>query len=384
VSLAVQNEGDVCVCNKNTQSFEDGSRNKLYLHEVGLKRMWSSPTRRLVTTGLDYNKKLSSCSACWKDEEANVVSSRQQFNQRLENLEPSKDQPSILILKPTNICNLGCRTCQPATSTGLYQDFYKLETAVNNYVGSFKDYTKQFESIRDGLGKNNLDTWDTFEEWLPGLTFLDIYGGEPMLAPAMWERMIKSANDNKVSNTAIQFHTNGTIWNQEYIDILPKFKSVHIGISIDSNNPAQLAYIRHGVNVDVLQENIKKYIELTKQYNNITAYICCTVSSYNVWDLNTIVSELRKHNLPVGINVVHAPEKYDIRHLPQEVKQKIISRLTDPSLQKIIKLLNHTIPGCDVEWPKFCKEVDMLDNIRDQKFSDVFPDYYTALKPYIV
>ena len=383
ISLAVQNEGDVCVCNKNTQSFEDGKRNKLYLHEAGLQRMWNSPTRRLVSTGLDYNKKLDSCSACWDDEAAGVVSSRQTFNNQLANVKPLKDQPRILIIKPTNTCNLGCRTCQPATSTGLYQDFYKLESTLNQFTGSFRDYTSQFESIRSGLGKNNIEVWDTFEKWIPGLVFIDIYGGEPMLTPAMWERMIKAANENKVSNTAIQYHTNATIWNQDYIDILPKFKSVNIGISIDAADPQQLSYIRHGADPTVLYENIEKYIALTKKHSNITANISCTVSIYNVWYIDTIVKDLQKYNLSVDINIVYTPNHYDMRHLPIPIKDQLIKKFTDPKLNKIVGILKNTIPGCDIKWPKFWQEVTALDAIRNQKFSDVFPEYYAALKSYL-
>lgn len=383
VTLAIQNEGDMCVCNKNNQSFEDGARNKLYLHEVGLRRMWTSPTRRLITTGLDYNKKLPSCNACWNDEDAGVISTRQIFNKKLVNTNPSKDQPKILIIKPTNTCNLGCRTCQPATSTGLYQDFYKLETQLNQYTGTFKDYTKQFETIRDGLGKHNTEVWDTFEEWLPGLEFLDIYGGEPMLAPAMWDRFITAANQELTNNTTIQFHTNGTIWNQEYVDILPKFKSVSINISIDASKDCHLTYIRYGTDVNTLKENIKKYVDLTKQYSYITACICLTISSYNIWYLDEIIRELEQYGLEVTKNVVYGPEQYDMRHLPLPIKAQLIEKFKNSDMNMIVKILEHVIPGSDIYWPRFWQEVEALDRIRDEKFADVFPEYYQALIPYL-
>jgi sulfatase maturation enzyme AslB (radical SAM superfamily) len=384
ISLAVQNEGDVCVCNKNTQSFEDGKRNKLYLHDVGLKKMWSSPTKKLVSTGLDYNKKLESCNACWHDEAAGVLSSRQKYNILLKDVTPLPTQPRILIIKPSNICNLGCRTCQPSTSTSLYQDFYKLETEMKYFSGTFKNYTQQFETIRNGLGKNNTEVWDTFEEWIPGLEFIDMYGGEPMLAPAMWARLISAANQNKLSNTAIQYHTNGTLWNQEYIDILPKFKNVNIVISVDAVDPAQLSYIRYGIDRDSLLKNIKQYYELAKQYSNINVTVSCSVSIYNVWYIDSIFEGLKAYNLPISINnTVYAPEQYDMRHLPTAVKQQLIKKLNAPAFAHIVNILEHNIPGCDIWWPKFWQEVKILDSIRDEKFANVFPEYYQALAPYL-
>jgi organic radical activating enzyme len=384
VALSIQNEGDICFCNKNTQSFEDGKKNKLYLHKDGLEKSWASPTRKLVQAGLDNGIKVSGCSSCWADEDAGVMSYRQQYNQKLVGTKSITTQPQVLFIRPTNICNMGCRTCQPATSTGLYQDYYQLEKKINLFAGSFKDYTSQFDSIRLGLGEQNLTVWDTFEKWIPGLEFIDIYGGEPMLASAMWDRMLAVANQNKTNNTKIQFHTNGTIWNKQYIDILPKFKEVNIGISIDSHLPEQLQYIRHGIDLTKLYENLKKYIELSKQYNNISVYICCTVSIYNVWYIDDIFNELKQHGLPVGINVVYGPDHYDMRHLPVPIKNQLVEKFSNSNLPKIVNLLNQTIPGHDVYWPKFCREVKLFDKIRNQNFANIFPDYYQALLPYLV
>jgi sulfatase maturation enzyme AslB (radical SAM superfamily) len=386
VSLAIQNEGDICVCNKNTQSFEDGKQNKLYLHESGLKKMWASPTRKLLQAGLDNGRRLASCQACWNDEDAGVRSVRQRFNQELKDLESIKTQPRILIIKPSNTCNMACRMCQPSTSTSLYQDFYQRDIELKDFVGLFSEYTKQFETIRLGLGKNNLSVWDTFEEWLPNLHFLDIYGGEPMLAPAMWSRMVACADNNLVSDVSIQFHTNGTIWNQSYVDTLSKFKHVQIAISIDSHIPEQLSYIRHLVDVDKLYLNLKKYIELSKQYSNISVNICFTLSIYNIWYADEIYAGLSEFNLPISINPVYGPKQYDIRHLPIPVKNQIIKKLEKdkkPNLLKLVKILNHTIPGCDIYWPKFWKEAQILDRIRNQKFEQVFPEYYEAIKPFL-
>ena len=385
VSLAIQNMGDACVCNKNTASFQDANGNRKFLYETGFDELWNLESRKLISIKLDSGEPVESCCACWNDEAAGVKSSRQIFNEQLADLEPLADQPRVLILKPSNVCNLSCRTCQPATSSGLYQDFYKLETEQNTFSGSFKEYTSQFETIRDGFGRDNLPAWDTFEQWIPGLTFLDIYGGEPMLAPAMWERMISAGNAGLASNTDAQMHTNGTIWNQDYIDCLHKFKSFNVGISIDANRPEHLSYIRNGVDVDKLKENIQKYIEVTKQHSNVSVYICLTVSIFNIWYIDEIIDELGKYGLHIGVNVVYAPEQYDFRHLPGEVKNTLIEKFSNykgnysTQMSNLVNLLKHNIPGCNILFPKFWYELVALDKIRDQKFKDVMPEYYDAM-----
>jgi MoaA/NifB/PqqE/SkfB family radical SAM enzyme len=200
----------------------------------------------------------------------------------------------------------------------------------------------------------------------------------------MWDKMIDAANNDKVADTAIQFHTNGVIWNQSYIDILPKFKHVQIAISIDSNDTNQLEYIRHKVDVVALQENIEKYIELSNKYKNISVNICFTVSIYNIWYADAILDGLEKYGVPVFSNVVYGPDQYDFRHLPPEIKHQLIEKFkNNKKCEKFISLLNHQIPGCDIWWPRFWEELHILDRVRDQSFAETFPEYYQAMLPYI-
>lgn len=385
VSLAVQNKGDCCVCNKNNASFGNPVNGEaMYLYDTGLQDMWDSPPRKEIISRLDAGEKIASCHACWNDEAAGVESTRQKFNAELAGLDLPEDQPHILILKPSNVCNLGCRTCQPATSTGLYQDFYKLEQVQGSFEGSFKEYTSQFETIRDGFGRDNLPVWDTFERWLPGIVFLDLYGGEPLLAPAMWERMIRVADAGNAKNTDVQMHTNGTIWNQAYIDCLPKFKSARIGVSIDAINPEHSRFIRHGVDPEKVLANLQKFVDFSKQHKNVSVYICLTVSIFNIWYLDEIYEALSKIT-HTGINVVYTPEQYDFRHLPQPIKNTLIERfskttgMTRNKLDPIINLLKNNIPGCNIYFPKFWYELHNLDKIRGMDFAKIMPEYFEAL-----
>ena len=385
VSLAVQNKGDVCVCNKNTKSFTHANEDLMFLYDTGLQQAWNSDTRKSIVNNLDQGVRDQSCQVCWDDEDSGNGSMRQAYNAKLSLIEPMAEQPRALIIKPSNVCNLGCRMCQPVTSSGLYQDFYKLETVLNTFSGTFNEYTSQFETIRDGFHSDNLPLWDTFEKWIPGLTFLDIYGGEPMLAPAMWKRIISAADAGKTANTDAQMHTNGTIWNQDYVDSMTKFKSFNIGISIDASDPKHLSYIRHGADPEKLKQNISRYVELTKKHSNVSAYICVTASIFNIWYIDQIVDELGQYGLGIGMNPVNAPTRYDFRRLPMEVKNTLIQRLGNyhgqhqAQIGTLVNLLKHNIPGCNIEFPKFWHELVALDKIRDQKFKEVMPEYYQAL-----
>jgi sulfatase maturation enzyme AslB (radical SAM superfamily) len=197
--------------------------------------------------------------------------------------------------------------------------------------------------------------------------------------------MIRVANSGDATNTDMQMHTNGTIWNQEYVDCLSKFKSANIGVSVDAVDPGQLSYIRHGVKPDRVFENLDRFIALSKQYNNVNVYICLTVSIFNIWYLDEIYEGLKSRGVNVGINVVYTPEQYDFRHLPQSIKNTLIEKFSNTTgdtrmkLDSIINLLKHNIPGCNIYFPKFWYELIELDRIRQVKFADVMPEYFEAL-----
>ena len=45
LGLAIQNEGDICACNVNTQSYElDGKRKTI--DKITIDQIWASPTRK--------------------------------------------------------------------------------------------------------------------------------------------------------------------------------------------------------------------------------------------------------------------------------------------------------------------------------------------------
>lgn len=377
-ALAIQNNGDFCVCNINNMSFETKTREVMYVHNTSLKDAWNSHTRRMVAAALDRNRELPACSHCFDLEKSGNGSSRKQFNNMFGSLPDITTQPQIFILKPGNTCNLACRMCNPATSSGWYKDAYQLAVKNEGFDGTAVEYSKTFEHIRNSFNRDNTEFWNTFVEWLPNMTFVDIYGGEPFLTPALFDALEQVATAGKSHNTELQLHTNSTVFNTRYLEILSKFKSVKIGLSIDSDQVDELEYIRYPVSAAAVFENLEKIKQICKQYQNIVLSICTTVTPLNVIDIDKIKNNLKKFELTIGLNLVTSPGEYDIRHIPQSVKKVIAKR--NPSIANFIM---QTVPGCDVLWPKFWKHTKDLDQLRGQSFEDTFPEFYKLIKPYV-
>jgi MoaA/NifB/PqqE/SkfB family radical SAM enzyme len=287
-------------------------------------------------------------------------------------------QPQVFIIKPGNTCNLACRMCDPATSSGWYQDAYQLAIKNKGFVGTAAEYSKTFEHIRNSFSRDNTELWDTFVEWLPNIAFVHIYGGEPFLTPALFDALERVVNAGQSQNTSLQLHTNATIFNLKYLEILSKFKSVEIGLSIDSDQIKELEYIRHPVKADLVFDNLEKFKQIRRQYCNIKLHINITVTPLNVFNITKIKDNLTNRGFLTGLNMVTAPDEYDIRHIPLSVR-KIIAK-NNPSVAKFIM---QTVPGCDVYWPKFWKLTKDLDQLRGQSFEDTFPEFYELIKSYV-
>lgn len=392
MGIAIQNEGDMCACNVNAQSYQlDGKRQTI--DKITIDQIWDSPTRKEIANMLDNDIRNPGCKACWDDEDAGVQSSRQFLNSLFMDKEPIEDQPRVMIIKPGNSCNAACRACRPETSTGWYRDGYELNKKKQPDI-SFNEYIKRFEDVKNSFNPKSNNLWPTLNNWYENILFLDIYGGEPWMIPGVWESLQVAIDKGYSKNISLQFHTNLSWWNEDYNNILKNFKHVRIGMSIDSHNKEEAEYIRHKINFNTAWSNAKKFIELARTNDNIDADVCVTIMPFNIWNLDKTYEFINEELVPkdyyidIGIsNFVYSPTQYDIRHLPKEIKQLIADKFKNYSphpnkFDEVLQYMNQIIPGCVIHWPQFCLETEKLDKIRNTSFKEVFPEWYKVLEPY--
>jgi MoaA/NifB/PqqE/SkfB family radical SAM enzyme len=388
LGLAVQNYGDVCACNINKQSYGlDGNR---YTVDQGpIDAVWASPTRQELIQDLDSGQQHPSCKACWDAELAKKHSARQHMNATFGHLTPEPDQPRIVIVKPGNTCNAACRMCNPATSSSWYQDDYKRKKLKNSNL-DFKLYIKDFETVRNSFHPDNQNFWPVMEQWYKKLEMIDIYGGEPWLIDGVWTGLRKAVEQGHSKHIDIQIHTNLSVWNPDYLDILSNFRSINIGMSIDSHLKSQFEYIRHKLDFEQCMSNAEKFVKYSETHPNINIQITVSPSVLNIGNLDDIYQNLsQRFGVDVGItNFVTSPDEYyDIRHLPLAIKRQLSNQFSKqnqqtPILNVVTAFMNQTIPGCDMYWPKFCMETDRLDQIRNQNFRTAMPEWSAVLEPY--
>lgn len=393
LGMSIQNHGDICVCNINNLSFKKENDQNFYVHSDGLKNSWLSETRTYIANLLDSGvghhptEHNSGCSHCYDREKSGLPSQRIIFNEIFSEVESLPTQPKVLIIKPGNVCNLSCRMCNPDTSSSWYNDGYKLAVKYEGVTETFAKWTKNFEHIRNGFHADNEKFWNDFDEWLPNLVYIDIYGGEPFLSNRLFESLGKVASSGAASNINLQLHTNITIYNEKYLEILSKFKSVSLRLSIDSNRPEHNSYMRYPVDGNLLLDNIVKFKKYFETYSNhVTLSIALTVNTMNIYYCAEIYTELSRFNFATGFNIVTVPEEYDIRILPLAVKQEILAKNKDIDYgfhNSWKDYILQEIPNAEQHFKKFWQVTNDLDQFRNQSFKETFLEYYELLEPHV-
>jgi len=119
--------------------------------------------------------------------------------------------------------------------------------------------------------------------------------------------------------------TNCTTSNRAIFDVMRRFKSAHLRLSLDGHGPVY-DYIRWPGKWSMVQRNME-YIAPIRDKFYIT--LNCVFQAYNAENVTTLCDWARDNNVFVFINPVYGPEWLDIRVLSPEKQKEIRSGLRD-------------------------------------------------------
>ena len=320
----------------------------------------------------------TACEGCHQIEQAGGKSKRQQeTNRNLDHAALTAIDGSIktdlrhIELRLGNFCNLKCRSCNADSSTSWIQDYYKLKDTVKlasgyHWIKSNPDFS--FDWVDDESFYNRLT------EFAPNLEQIHISGGEPFLVPTHFKLLEKLVREGK-TDIAIHYHTNLNYkWDKitPALDLLTKFKEVHISFSIDDVGERN-TYIRSLSDWDLTINNLKLFLNNYKFIYRVTQ----TVSVYNfmyVEELERYLSN-NKIRIRVGLNHVQSPDYLSANILPKQMRQDKIN-----SLHGIIDRRNwedlyghYYTPEANGQWEYFKYFTEKIDTVRNEDLNSIFP-----------
>ena len=325
-------------------------------------------------------EKPAECKACWEEEEAGQYSLRKRFLDRIKDynisyyLEGTKI-PRIIDFKLSNACNYRCRMCNPMTSTSIQKEYQEQgDIQIAHDLIDRECHTP--EEIKYRTEHKILDLSDNqqifFEQWLPHIREIELTGGEPFISHENLKLIQLISETPHVSNITLHVTTNGSVYNEELVESLQRFKDVIIVISCDDMGK-RVEYSRDQSSWNVIRSNYKKY----KKYNFKVTKLYSTVSNYNVWYQKEFLEYCQSHDIELSYGFLWGPPHLCIHNINPKLKEIIVNKYKDiPYFEPLINFIN--IPGPDLTY-QFIGHTKAYDMIRNQDFAKTYPEYNRIL-----
>lgn len=290
-----------------------------------------------------------SCLKCYKEEEQGIASKRiwetgtwlieEKINipELISNTQEDGSIPHKLLyldLRLGHTCNLKCIMCSPHDSSQWVQDHKKVYPLFKSpLIKNLKSWSPdQFNNY----WHENPKFWEQIYDQIPNIRQLYFAGGEPLLIKEHKEFLQEIINRGYAKNIGLRYNTNGTLLNEELIEMWTHFKKVKISISLDGIGP-RVEYIRFPAVWKVIEQNIWR---LENTPDNIQTNIASAVQILNIkhipdfikWKVNSGFKKLSfdrnaaGHLMGgglMGVHLVWIPTWMSLRVLPKEDKLEV-------------------------------------------------------------
>ncbi len=407
VHLHTWPNGTVYPCCVTPMNYKAGNLNDNTLEEV-----YNSDLMKEIRVKMINEERHDACSRCWLQEDQGGMSMRHRANKSWTEYEymidDTKEDGTVEEMKLpywdfrfSNICNFKCRSCGPQLSTGWYTDVKKISVIETGKPTLPNDIPKG----------NKFDLWEQIEPHFESVEEIYFAGGEPLIMEEHY-RILKKLDAMGKHDVLLRYNTNFSEMRYKDLHVLefwPKFKNVEIGASIDGMEE-QGEFIRSGFNWEQFKENRNRMKETCSHAN---FYVSTTTSIQNAYHIvpfhHALVDGgyIDSYN-SFNVNIVTEPPWLDTRILPDHHKQKLVELydthvdfLSDKGAwatkQGFVGLRNHVSSELDPNtsssgnhYPRkpeglrklFKYKMEQLDKIRNENFSEVFPeleDLYSAV-----
>lgn len=234
--------------------------------------------------------------------------------ERMKLITLGEKKPAFIHVSLSNLCNLSCRMCK-ATYSSKVADIHKKINIIPSDTPTLLDWTLNDEMWNDFLQNLVVNNSE--------LVCLHFMGGEPLYHKKFLQ-LIKECVAQSKTDFHLTFVTNATIFPDELIELLSKFKSVSIEISVENLHPTN-DYIRNGSNFQLIQKHILKLVQEKTQ--NISIILRSVPQALSIIHYDTLIDFAIEHKLCIDSNVLVDPRELSLDVLPWTAKQNIVKHL---------------------------------------------------------
>lgn len=398
IHLATHPHGGVSLCceadhTDNMSHAYDGTPDKKYLKNLAddsIEDIMNSDSFKMVRVQMLNGRIPDACKPCFLKEEQGIESKRIREN---ANFPDFTVQDADRITRPLggissnrwghlneinlefielrlgNLCNLKCRSCNPASSSALRPEFKTIENEL--------DFINRYSGLDHNLFKwpEQVDIWDNMFKVSEHVKTIYINGGEPMLIKRHWEFLQKLVDDDRAKDIELQYSTNGTVDHPLAWELWPQFKKVTIMLSIDDLEDRN-HYVRYPANWSDIMSFIDKLNE-----HEIYWFVLQTVSAMNLYYVAEMYEWAKEQGTFVAHNFVYDPPHLSINAIPEEKRLQIIEKLDNTLPKDVLKKFEqHSNIASIGNYEQFVQYTQLLDRMRDQSFAKVMSEYAEFLE----
>jgi hypothetical protein len=360
-------------------------------HKIPLQEIQIDPSALHNTTEKKLERlemlnggKPKGCNYCWNIEKLgdDYISDRKERNatiytdQRFVQIKNGDwDQninPQYIEISFGNECNFKCGYCHPKHSSSYYKEIkdYGPYTMVKNHrndIDWFKIHEEETNPYVDAW-------WRWWPEVRKTLTILRITGGEPLLQQSTW-RLLDDLEVNPLPNLELNINSNFGVKSILIDRLIEKvnnlvnagcIKNFKIFTSIDTwGAPAE--YIRTGLDLDVWESNLDRYLTKTK----LPVTFMITFNILTVTNFQTLLAKILQWR-----------EKYNSSN--QDKPQRV--RFDTPFLKEPLQYDMNLLPK-DEFMPYMQSHLDFilanLDDKNPSKFSNLEYEKFLRVVKYM-
>ena len=358
------------------------------VNEQSMEEVFNGDKMKQMRLNMLNNKKSRECVKCYDQEDSGFFSLRLSSNKHFghnismtENTKPDGTADFMIKywdIRFSNLCNMACRSCGTWFSSNWYEDHKKLTGAPPNHAKIMK------------AGRSSNDIWDQLLKQFDHVEQFYFAGGEPIIMEEHL-RILKELDKRKMYHVRLIYNTNfskSKFKGTDIFELWNKFDSVSIGASLDAEGP-RAELMRKGTVWEETVANRKRMLEVCPQ---VDFYISATVGLSNCLH----VLDFHKSWVEKGFikpqdfnfNLLQYPLWQRMDLLPQNEKEKVTAKYKEHiEWLKSQDHLTRASKGFEsaLDWmnkkdmskhmPTFVNETRKYDKIRDENFTDVFPEW---------
>ena len=358
-------------------SARDGENRYYNLNRDSVADTMNSETFRRARLEVLDGKKPRACLRCYSEEAKGMHSKRLEEiknypNYTVEFAQDAVDsegyikdvQFDFVELRLGNVCNVACRTCNPASSSKWRNDYDKLQDSLTFKLTSYNT----MEGFR---WPEREEFWEDLLQHCDNVKTFYINGGEPTLIKQHFKFLERLVEMGK-TDIKLWYNINMTNMNEDIIDLWRKFDYVKVSCSIDDLEDRN-EYIRYPTKwADVM----RNFLRLKEE--DFELDVTQTVSWMNYSTLGNFYNFFqREHGVWVHHNYVYDPDILSPSVLPKTMRDEIHTKFSNIFPDWKLTEFKNMFDGPDdnEKWKRAKYYSKSLDRIRGQDLVNVLTEF---------